>query len=393
MPKIYTTEFKDEVAQFYERGHSIKETLAEYNISESSLFEWKKSFDLRYPDYVGAVLKRRDGFKHADHERKLEEVVAIMKFTRCKATAPVDQKMAIIDKLSDQYSIHVLCEALHLPRGTYYNRKRNEGQLNRYQQADNEIKPLIKEIFLKSGRRFGRKPIHYKLLEMGYRVSETRIARLMSEMGLKVARPEYIAQHLKSLPREQFQDLLHQEFHQVAPNLVWVTDVTYVKVQDHYLYVCVVLDLFSRMALSYSISDHCDTPLVTQAFDIAFVSRNRPKGLMLHSDQGVQYTSYSYQKHLHNLGVKQSFSHAGTPYDNSVCESFFHTMKKEAIYHHLYSSTQDLKKVIEEYLTFYNSQRPHRKLGMETPTAFEAGFKTFQEKYGMGSNIIYSNNP
>lgn len=121
----------------------------------------------------------------------------------------------------------MLCEALHLPRGTYYNRKRNEGQLNRYQQADNEIKPLIKEIFLKSGRRFGRKPIHYKLLEMGYRVSEARIARLMSEMGLKVARPEYMAQHLKSLPREQFQDLLHQEFHQVAPNLVWVTDVTY----------------------------------------------------------------------------------------------------------------------------------------------------------------------
>lgn len=217
---------------------------------------------------------------------------------------------------------------------------------------------------------------------MGYQVSEYRISRLMKEMGLKVARPQYMAAHLKSLPREQFKDLLQQEFHQIAPNLVWVTDITYIKVANQYYYVCVIIDLFSRMVLSYSISNKADTPLVMQAFDVAFVSRNRPQNLMLHSDQGTQYTSYLFRRHLQELNVQQSFSHAGSPYDNSVCESFFHTMKKEEIYHHLYAFEAELKCAIEEYLTFYNSQRPHRKLNMQTPVSFENNFYCFIENYG-----------
>ena len=132
MPKLYSIEFKDEVVEYYERGHSIKETLAEFGISESSLFDWKKDYDNRNPEYIGDALKRRDGYKRADHERKLEEVVAVMKITRCNANTSVSTKMTMIKALEDQYSIHVLCDALHLPRGTYYNRKKREGQLNRY---------------------------------------------------------------------------------------------------------------------------------------------------------------------------------------------------------------------------------------------------------------------
>lgn len=387
MPKIYSAEFKDLVVEFYERGHSVNETISEYGISESSLFEWKKDYDKRNPDYIGDVLKRRDGYKRADHEKKLEEIIAVMNITRCKPSTSTSEKMVMIKALEDQYSIHVLCEALHLPRGTYYNRKKREGKLNRYQEADEKIKPLIREVFLSSKRRFGRKPIQQKLREMGYQVSEYRISRLMKEMGLKVARPQYMAAHLKSLPREQFKDLLQQEFHQIAPNLVWVTDITYIKVTNQYYYVCVVIDLFSRMVLSYSISNKADTPLVMQAFDIAFVSRNRPQNLMLHSDQGTQYTSYLFRRHLQELNVQQSFSHAGSPYDNSVCESFFHTMKKEEIYHHLYASEAELRCAIEEYLTFYNSQRPHRKLNMQTPVSFENNFYYFIENYGKQPSI------
>ena len=124
MPKKYTTEFKDTVVEFYERGHSVSETLTEYRISESSLFDWKKDYDIRNPDYIGDVLKRRDGYKRADHERKLEEIIAVMNITRCKSSTSISEKMAMINALEDQYSIHVLCDAVHLPRGTYYNRKK-----------------------------------------------------------------------------------------------------------------------------------------------------------------------------------------------------------------------------------------------------------------------------
>ena len=95
---------------------------------------------------------------------------------------------------------------------------------------------------------------------------------------------------------------------------------------------------------------------------------------MFHSDQGAQYTAYVFRQHLRELKVKQSFSTPGNPYDNSVCESFFHTLKKEALYHHLYETPQELEEVLEEYIEFYNGYRPHRKLNMKTPIQYEAEF-------------------
>ena len=105
--------------------------------------------------------------------------------------------MAAVNTLRGRYSIHVLCDALSLPRGTYYNRKRRAGQRTSYEINDEKLKPLIRQIFHDSKNRFGRKPIHHKLAELGYKVSEKRIARLMKEMGLSVAKPRYKAEHQK----------------------------------------------------------------------------------------------------------------------------------------------------------------------------------------------------
>ena len=113
-----------------------------------------------------------------------------------------------------------------------------------------------------------------------------------------------------------------------------------------------------------------------KTFDDAYNSRGKPNGLMVHSDQGVQYIAYAFRKRLRELHITQSFSTPGTPYDNSVCESFFHTLKKEAIYHHLYENPQELDAVMREYFHFYNAERPHRKLNMKTPLQFETEFFT-----------------
>ena len=153
-----------------------------------------------------------------------------------------------------------------------------------------------------------------------------------------------------------------------------MSDITYIKVGNQYYYICVILDLFSRKILSYSISNTIDAALSLITFDIAFQCRCQPDNLMFHSDQGVQYTAYVFRQHLRELKVKQSFSTPGNPYDNSVCESFFHTLKKEALYHHLYETSQELEEVLEEYIEFYNGYRPHRKLNMKTPIQYEAEF-------------------
>ena len=193
-------------------------------------------------------------FRHSkEHLRKTEYMLEVIRKASCCVNATIDQKMLAIKELEGQYSVHVLCEVLNLPRGTYYNRKRRENTVTSYELDDEIIKPIIKQIFFVSKKRFGRKPIQYKLSELGYRVSEKRVCRLMKEMGLEVEKPIYLAEHKKAIPRYYFKNHLNQKFEQGTPNKVWVSDITYVKVGMQYFYVCVVLDLFSRIAISYGI--------------------------------------------------------------------------------------------------------------------------------------------
>ena len=343
-------------------------------MSESTFYEWKKKFDQMHPvpKSVGYDLSARR--KAQRHLEKLSLELEVLRQCPCGIHASIDEKMAAINVLGNIYSVHVLCDALCLSRGTYYNRKRREGTPTSYELNDEVIKPLIEKIFLDSKRRFGRKPVHHKLSEMGYRISEKRIARLMNEMGLKVAKPAYKAEHQKPLPRAYYKNLLCRQFDQPKPNLFWVSDITYIKVDNQYYYICVILDLFSRRVLSCQTADTMDTALCLMTFDDAFQQRRQPESLMFHTDQGSQYTAYVFRQHLRELKVKQSFSTPGNPYDNSVCESFFHTLKKEALYHHLYETPKELEDVLTEYIEFYNSYRPHRKLDMKTPIQYEAEF-------------------
>ncbi|MBR2293261.1 MAG: IS3 family transposase [Clostridia bacterium] len=372
--KVYPQSFKDEVVKFYSTNHTIAETIRKFGIAESTLFEWRKRYNEQHYLSTSTLPRLKHWRQKELHLSKIEQKLEVLGKCSCGVNASIDEKMAAIAVLEGQYSIHVLCESLNLSRGTYYNRKRKANNKTSYEKSDEEIKPLIEKIFYDSKERFGRKPIHHKLSELGYRVSEKRVARLMQEMGLEVKMPPFLAQHKKSIPRPIFKNLLGRQFDQMQPNLVWVSDITYAKVGETYYFICVIIDLFSRRLLSYGISDLIDTTLVMKTFDDAYNSRGKPSGLMFHSDQGTQYTSSVFRKRLREAHITQSFSTPCSPYDNSVCESFFHTLKKEAIYHHLYEGPQELDEVMREYFHFYNAERPHRKLNMKTPLEFETEF-------------------
>lgn len=304
--KHYSQSIKDEAVLFYELGHSFAETQAKYGMAESTFFTWKQKFDKAHPMHEAITTNRTTCHKSKRHLEKLALELEVLRQCPCSRNASIDEKVAAVNALCGRYSIHVLCDALSLPRGTYYNRKRREGQRTSYEINDEKLKPLIRQIFHDSKNRFGRKPIRHKLAELGYKVSEKRIVRLMKEMGLSVAKPCYKAEHQKSLPRAYFRNLLARQFDQPQPNLIWVSDITYIKVLNQYYYICVVLDLFSRRILSYSISDSINTALTLAAFDDAFQSRDPPQDLMFHSDQGAQYTSYIFRAHLKELHIKQS---------------------------------------------------------------------------------------
>lgn len=235
--KHYPQSIKDEAVLFYELGHSFAETQAKYGMAESTFFTWKQKFDKAHPMHEAITTNRTTCHKSKRHLEKLALELEVLRQCPCGRNASIDEKVAAVNALRGRYSIHVLCDALSLPRGTYYNRKRRAGQRTSYEINDEKLKPLIRQIFHDSKNRFGRKPIHHKLAELGYKVSEKRIVRLMKEMGLSVAKPCYKAEHQKSLPRAYFRNLLARQFDQPQPNLIWVSDITYIKVLDQYYYM------------------------------------------------------------------------------------------------------------------------------------------------------------
>ena len=156
-----------------------------------------------------------------------------------------------------------------------------------------------------------------------YIFSEKRIGRLMKELGLYVKKN---GPRLNSANDRQYQyypNRLQRNFITKAPNMVWASDITYARVGHDFLYLCVVIDLYARKVVSFSISEYIDKNLVTEAFESAYKSRQCPKALLFHSDQGTQYTAFDFRKKLREYGVTQSFSAPGNPYDNAVIESFF----------------------------------------------------------------------
>lgn len=169
-------------------------------------------------------------------------------------------------------------------------------------------------------------------------------------------------------------NVLKQAFTQNAPNLVWCSDITYLRVQNRFYYLYVVIDLFSRKVIANNLSSKADSQLVIDTFKEAYAKRY-PKGLMFHSDRGVQYTSMTFRKVLDNCHVVQSFSKKGHPYDNAVAECFFKYLKLEETDRRIYKDFNELKVSVSTYIDgYYNRKRPHTTLGLLTPEKYEQNY-------------------
>ena len=187
-------------------------------------------------------------------------------------------------------------------------------------------------------------------------------------------------------------NLLDRQFNPEAPNKAWVSDITELHYAGGKLYLCVVLDLFSRKVLAARASCQNDTALVARTFETAFLRRGRPRGLLFHSDQGRQYTSDYFRELLEEFSVRQSFSTPGVPYDNAVMESFFASLKKEEYHRYFYKSIGALFDSLRQYLLFYNRQRPHSRLGYQTPEEMEQLYKTKQAASTLTDSLLPADN-
>jgi transposase InsO family protein len=272
------------------------------------------------------------------------------------------------------WSIEEMARVLGVSRSGYY-KYCNKPLGKRNIENEKFLKP-IREIFKVSRQTYGSPRIHAELKAQGFKCSRPRVARIMSKIGM-VAKMRRIFKRTTRVDsrRAAAPNLLQQDFSADMPNRKWVADITYVKTQEGWLYVAIILDLFSRKVVGLSMSESMHTELILKALEQA-MQRRRPKGdLQHHSDRGCQYTSEAFQKLLEENGITCSMSGTGNCYDNAVAESFFHTLKTECVYFERYETREQAKKSIFEYVeVFYNNQRRHSTLGYLAPAEFERHF-------------------
>lgn len=375
MPKEYSTKFKTEVIKRYQNDESILALSQELCIAQSTIYHWRKEYysiktaNRTYTPKEFDALSRR--------LEKLEHEMEIIKQSGYIADVPLQKKLSVLESIYRQadntYSVHELCEALDIARGTFYNYIFRRADHSKREEAQVELMRLVQQVFDDSSQRFGAEKIRVTLTESGVCVSTKRIAAIMRELGLQSVRPDAKKQYKKQQQYKK-QNLLERQFTAKHPNQIWVSDITYFKVNDYWVYLCVILDLFSRKIVGYRVSRNASTNLVTSTFRTAFRERGNPSSLTFHSDRGKQYTSAAFTALLQKCGVKQSFSATARPHDNAVAETFFASFKKEEAYRREYTSEQGYRKSVEQYIQFYNELRPHRTLKYKTPTAFEKAY-------------------
>lgn len=303
---------------------------------------------------------------------KLEGIIQVLKSVDCTVSAPLQDKLKALETLYGQFSVHTLCDALEVPRGTFYNHiLRNKKENKSYQLRRTELSEQIRQIYDESDQIYGAKKISAVLKSRGVATSDKMVSELMQEMNLASIRTGAKRLYMRFHAQKK-NDRLGKQFSASAPNQIWVSDVTYFAYNKKMYYICAILDLYSRKVLSYKISQKHSSQLITSTFRSAYEDRRPAEGLIFHSDRGTQYTAFAFQKLLKTLHVEQSFSPSGKPCHNAAMESFFASLKREELYRRNYHSVEEFKECVRKYMDFYNMERPHSTLGYRAPNTYDS---------------------
>lgn len=281
-------------------------------------------------------------------------------------------KFGFVAKHRGVWPVGMACDALDVSRSGFYawlSRKPSQRSID-----DERIGLQVRQSFIASDRTYGARRVWRDVLELGTECGLHRIERLMRLQALR-ARPRrrgLPADRGLRIDSQAGQNILDRKFDASGPNQKWVADFTYLWTAEGWLYVAVVLDLYSRRAVGWSMSSSMTAQLVTDALMMALWRRGRPEALMHHSDRGSQYTSESFQRLLKDLGITCSMSRAGEVWDNSAMESFFSSLKTERTARKNYRTRDEARADVFDYVeTFYNTKRRHSTLGYLSPVQYE----------------------
>jgi putative transposase len=276
-----------------------------------------------------------------------------------------------IDYRRVQYPIAMMCRVLRVSRSGYYAwRTRPESARAK---IDRELTRVIKRVHAESKGVYGSPKVREDLKDEGYQYSRHKVARLMRNAGLRGCPKRRFRVTTKRDPKHGVaKNLLKQDFHAKAPNQYWASDITYISTQQGWLYLAVVMDLYSRRIVGWSMSHRIGRHIVMDALTMAIKDRQPEDGLIHHSDRGSQYTSDDFRDELQKHGIVCSMSGRGNCYDNAVVESFFGLMKRERVNRVRYRTRNEARADLFDYIEcFYNRKRRHGYIGNISPVAFE----------------------
>jgi putative transposase len=270
--------------------------------------------------------------------------------------------------LADSLGVEPMCRLAQLSRAGYYRflQQRHPGE------EDMELRSTIQQIVLEHRRRYGYRRVTVELRRRGMAVNHKRVLRLMREDNLLGIEPKAFVVTTRSDHEAEVYLNLASRMKLNAINQLWVADITYIRLRQEFVYLAIVLDVFSRKVVGWALDRTLTARLPLLALQRAITERQPSPGLVHHSDRGIQYASEQYTALLAIHGILPSMSRPGNPYDNAFCESFIKTLKREQIYAHKYQYIDELSAHVEQFIDlYYNRLRLHSALGYKTPEEFE----------------------
>jgi putative transposase len=275
--------------------------------------------------------------------------------------------------MSEHQAVHpirVMCRVLGVSASGYYAWEQREPSAR--ERANTQLLERIRTLHAKSRQTYGVPRMMVELIEAGEVVGHNRVARLMREAGLVGAsRRKGCWTTRRNKDARPAPDLVERKFEANAPDRLWVADITYVPTWTGFLYLAVVLDVFSRRIVGWAMANHLRTELIVGALDMA-LERRRPEDVIHHSDQGCQYTSIEFGSRCREADVRPSMGSVGDCFDNAMCESFFATLECELLAQYKFHSQAQAVPVVFEFIEgWYNTQRRHSALGYVSPIEFE----------------------
>ncbi|XWN25064.1 MAG: IS3 family transposase [Marinobacter salarius] len=370
--KRYSEEFKIEaVKQVTERGYRVSDVCRRLGVTSGSLYKWIKLYGDPTSQHQH-ISEQQDELRQLRAElRRVTEERDILKKGRSVLCQGVRVKYRFIRAHQKEFRVRVMCRVLNVHFSGFYAWLHNPESPRA--KVNHRLVGLIKQAWLESGGVYGYRNITLDLKDLGERCSKNRVYRLMRAEGIRAQRGyKRHKGYYGGEPAHVAPNHLNRDFEAQEPNERWVTDITYIRTHEGFLYLAAVLDLFSRQIVGWSMKPRMSTDLVMDALLMASWKRRPKQEVLIHSDQGSQYTSREWRDFLKDHRLKPSMSRRGNCHDNAVAESFFSLLKSERVKRKIYKDRETARRDIFDYIEmFYNPVRRHGNNGGLSPVDFE----------------------